>query len=107
MALKRFPAFQSLKDLLISKTYRKRYDKKIFCQMYMLFYQETAWKKEQHHNKPAVFSVDLKRYLKEKDQQHLKAQIPPGTNQHSAPKHMTHTKEIHNDTDNITNIPAG
>lgn len=70
--------------------------------MYMLFYQETARKKEQHHNKPAVFSVDLKRYRKEKNQQHLKAQIPPGTNQHSAPKHMTHTKEIHNDTDNIS-----
>ena len=70
--------------------------------MHMLFQHKASDEQEHEDHQPPVPLIKSDQKRHKKDQQNLKAQIPPGTNQHSAPKHMTHTKEIHNDTDNIS-----
>ena len=69
--------------------------------MHMLFQHKASDEQEHEDHQPPVPPIKSDQKRHKKDQQNLKAQIPPGIDLHLRPKEMSQPEEIHSGIDQI------
>lgn len=69
--------------------------------MHMLLQHKASQNKEHDHHKPAVFFIKSHHKWHKYNNKDFQTQKPPGIDHHLSTEKMTHTKEIHYNTDQV------